>query len=133
SFVLYIGVIVEEIGHAINKFDSDTVRYGTVHLNMLRSYRRMISKNMMRGSMKATVNLRNIQFVLNHLFLLDKDEEFWLSIRDHLKLYQHSIKNKQICLLYTTTKNIDHDYSEVYVVDKLNKSIKSWNKLCELI
>lgn len=132
-FVLYLGVIIDEIGHAINKFDSDTVLHGTVHLNTLRSYRRLVPKNMMRDSMKVTVNIRNIQFVLNHLYLLDKDEEFWLEIRDHLKLYKYSIKNIQICTFYTPIKDISHDYSESYVVDKLNKSIKSWNKLCGLI
>lgn len=133
AFVLYIGVIYEEIGHAINKFDSDTFRNGATHLNTLRSYRRLIPRNMMYNSFRAIVAIRDIQFVLNHLFILDKDEEFWQSIREHLQLYKIAIINTRACELYLSIKNIEQDYSENYVVKKLNKSIKNWNQLCDLI
>jgi hypothetical protein len=132
AFSYYLAAVVEEIGHAINKFDTHTFATGAAHLNVLRAYRRLLPRKLLLNITKTTVNIRNIQFALNHIYLKDKDEQFWYSFQKEVNTFRLAVIAKNSLNLPLTNKS-ETDFTQNYVTESLRKSINNWNKICKQV
>lgn len=132
AFSYYLASVVEEIGHAINKFDSNTFVNGASHLNVIRAYRRLMPHELLRNITKVTVNIRNIQLAVNHLYLKDKNEQFWYDFQQEIRNYYLAVVNKKEAKIGKINHD-EYDFTETYVIESLRKSIDNWNKICNKI
>ncbi len=129
AFSYYLFTVSEEIGHAINKFDTHTFAKGASHLNVLRSYRNLLPSKLLLNSMKVTVNIRNIQLALNHIYLKDKDEQFWYNFQKEINIFHLAVIAKQEVRI--PSFDTSNDFTENYVTKCFCKSIINWNKICK--
>ena len=132
GFTHYISCVDAEIGHAINKLDTHTFVEGARHLNVIRAYRRLLPHNVLRNATKATTCIRNIQFALNHIYLKDKDVEFWSEFQHQLAEFHLAVAKQTPCLVLAINNNAP-EFTQDYVIRNLNKSILNWNKICALV
>lgn len=132
AFAYYLAAASEEIGHAINKFDTHTFAKGASHLNTLRAYRRLLPRKLLLNIMKTTVGIRNIQFALNHIYLKNKNEQFWYSFQKEIDIFRAAVITKQEAKIPFINTN-ETDFTQDYVLSCLCKSITNWNKICKKI
>ena len=132
AFSYYLAAVVEEIGHAINKFDTHTFATGAAHLNVLRAYRRLFPRKLLLNITKTTVGVRNIQFALNHIYLKDKDEQFWYNFQKEVNTFRLAVIAKNSLNIPPANKS-ETDFTQNYVTESLRKSISNWNKICKQV
>ena len=132
GFTHYISCVDAEIGHAINKLDTHTFVEGARHLNVIRAYRRLLPHNVLRNATKATTCIRNIQFALNHIYLKDKDVQFWSEFQHQLAEFHLAVSKQTPCLVLAINNHAP-EFTQDYVISNLNKSILNWNKICALV
>ena len=132
GFTHYLSCVDAEIGHAINKLDTHTFVEGARHLNVIRAYRRLLPHNVLRNATKATTCIRNIQFALNHIYLKDKDVEFWSEFQHQLAEFHLAVAKQTPCLVLAINNHAP-EFTQDYVIRNLNKSILNWNKICALV
>lgn len=132
GFTHYLSCVDAEIGHAINKLDTHTFVEGARHLNVIRAYRRLLPHNVLRNATKATTCIRNIQFALNHIYLKDKDVQFWSEFQHQLAEFHLAVSKQTPCLVLAINNHAP-EFTQDYVISNLNKSILNWNKICALV
>lgn len=132
AFSYYLAAVEEEIAHAINKFDTHTFAKGAAHLNILRAYRRLLPRKLLLNITKTTVGIRNIQFALNHIYLKDKDEQFWYNFQKEVNTFRLAVIAKNSLDLALTNKS-ETDFTQNYVTESLRRSISNWNKICKQV
>ena len=132
GFTHYLSCVDAEIGHAINKLDTHTFVEGARHLNVIRAYRRLLPYKVLRNATKATTCIRNIQFALNHIYLKDKDVEFWSEFQHQLAEFHLAVAKQTPCLVLAINNHAP-EFTQDYVIRNLNKSILNWNKICALV
>ena len=109
-----------------------TFAKGASHLNTLRAYRRLLPRKLLLNIMKTTVGIRNIQFALNHIYLKDKNEQFWYSFQKEIDIFRAAVITKQEAKIPFINTN-ETDFTQDYVLSCLCKSITNWNKICKKI
>jgi hypothetical protein len=132
SFARYLGCVVSEIGHALDKIDTHSFAEGARHLNIVRAYRRLLPRNVLLNVTRSTIHIRNIQFALNHIYLKDKDDRFWSEFQQQMGEFHMAILQKEPCLIIAEN-NYASEFTQDYVIEHLNKSIINWNKICALV
>lgn len=132
AFAHYLAAVSEEIGHAINKFDTHNFIKGASHLNALRTYRRLLPRKLLLNIMKTTIGIRNVQFAINHIYLKDKDEQFWYKFQKEIDAFRLAVIAKQEIVMPFVDAN-ETEPTQAYVVKYLCRSIINWNKICRKI
>lgn len=132
SFAHYLGCVVSEIGHALDKIDTHSFAEGARHLNIVRAYRRLLPRNVLLNITRSTIHIRNIQFALNHIYLKDKDDLFWSKFQQQMGEFHMAVLQKEPCLIIAEN-NYASEFTQDYVIEHLNKSILNWNKICALV
>lgn len=132
GFAHYLGSVVAEIGHAVNKLDTHSFVEGARHLNIIRAYRRLLPRKLLLNVTRTTVHIRNIQFALNHIYLKDKDNHFWLEFQQQVGEFHLAVLQRRHCSIVAINHYVP-EFTQDYVVDNLNKSIINWNKVCALV
>ena len=100
---------------------------------MMRSYRRLLNKEQFYKSTRAGFAIGNVFAVLCCLEVTKKNKAFWLAANEYLHNLSLAIKQQQQVAFFASNDLDSSDKIEVYFVESLNKSVKNWNLLCNLV
>ena len=125
---LYTLSVEHEIGHAINKLDTANFMHGITHLNTIRNYKHLLPRTRLINRMKMTLNIRNISFILTHLYYQDKNEAFWFEFQAQVRELRLALVASRPCQEPRWVDTLDKN--EAYAQANLAQAIQQWNKIC---
>ncbi|KTD60603.1 hypothetical protein Lsai_0061 [Legionella sainthelensi] len=127
----FIQYLEKDIDYTINKNDKKPTWEEIMHLGMVRNYTKMLPKKYMMPAYRISVNIRNIQHSLDNLYYETMNESFWYGIKNNLlwlRLQMHAYSQCGLPQLPIEPKTkLQH-----HVALCLERSFRSWNKLCLL-
>lgn len=133
AYRLYINAIRDVLIADINGADNKSFIAGTTHMNMMRSYRRLLKKKAFYKATRAGFAIGNVFALMCCLEVNKKNKEFWISANEYLRHLSIAIKKREQVVLFSTKELDSSDKIELYFVENLNKSVKNWNALCSLV
>ena len=128
GFKHFISKIEDDIVSAINRTPLANFTKGVEHLNIIRSYRRLLPKKIMRNAVQVVVSVRNINFALTHIYLIEKNEGFWFNFKQQMHQLVLAIEEKRIC--QPIIFKYSQEANEKFAQQNLSRAIHTWNKLC---
>lgn len=102
-----------------------------IHFEMVRHYQRLVGKKYLLPSFRMAVYIRNIQLSLDNLYYENKNDAFWLDVKQNLNTLRTHMPAFSCCPMPVVhcppETNLQH-----YVIDGLNRAVIQWNRLCTL-
>lgn len=132
AYGLYINSIRNILIADLNYMNSSNFISGTNHMNIMRSYRRLLKKDMFIKATRAGFSMGNIFVSLSCMKITPENREFWLAANEHLNILYHAVCNNKPLELFTISVDKDNK-TEIYFKKEFNISINNWNKLCAMI
>ena len=125
----YIAHLECNIDDALQKNEGKPTREEIIHFEMVRNYQCLVGKRNLLPAFRIATYIRNIHLSLDSLYYEEKNEQFWLQIKQQLIAFRHCMKES---IRYTPTPIafVPQTYFQHYVLTYLHRSFFHWNKLC---
>lgn len=132
AYGLYINAIRNILIADLNYMNSNNFISGTNHMNIMRSYRRLLKKDMFIKATRAGFSMGNVFVSLSCMKVTTNNREFWICANEHLNMLYHAVRDNQQLPLFTIDVDTNNK-TEIYFKKEFNISIANWNKLCTMV
>lgn len=133
AFGLYVNAVRNVLIDRFTMVDHRTFVLGSSHMNIMRSYRRLLKKKLFFKATRAGFSIGNILAVLCCLEFNDNNRMFWENVSICLRDFHLSIKMGHQFELNNVSGYDCRDKVQQYFIKHFSLSIKNWNELCKLI
>ncbi|CEG55532.1 hypothetical protein [Legionella fallonii] len=128
KFILYFE---EDIENSIKHDHNKPIREEIIHFEMVRHYQRLVGRKYILPTYRIAVYIRSIQLSLDNLYYEEKNEIFWLGVKNNLHTLRLNMAAYNHCDLadigVVPTTKLQH-----YIWGCLCRAFIHWNKLCAL-
>lgn len=133
AYRLYISAIREVLIKDLTGLDHKTFITCTVHMNIMRSYRRLLKKEMFYKASRAGFSIGNIFAIFACLEVTAINKQFWQQANEYLFKLSSAVESGCEISLFVVDDFDNLDKIEEYFIKHIHLSVKNWNALCKLI
>lgn len=133
AYGLYVGEVYKVLQNDINYVNTVNFVAGVNHMNIMRSYRRLLNKKLFPIATRAGFHMGHVFSALCCVEVTRVNRDFWNRASDHMSSFADAVKYSTEVKFFAANTGENLNEIEIYFLSSLNKSIESWNKLCKEI
>lgn len=122
----------DEIGFTTDDKDVSFFLAEVNHINIIYAYRGLIAKKYLIHVYRMSHNIRNIQFALSNLYGHEKNDAFWLNIKNNLETLRQQMELKKP-YPWPQNRSLSANKLQQLTLNYFDKAIRAWNTLCGML